>query len=98
MKHIDLITAKIIDGEIDVDSLSAHQKTLVIEKFYEIADSLIDGKLDNLGTEMFKILNNMRDAPEYVDDWNEHPELEESIQVAEDKGSFYLPPDDYMLQ
>jgi len=98
VNHIDQIVAKIVDGEIDVESLSDHQKTLVIFRLYEIAESFLDTDLDKLGSEMLDSLEDVIELAIDAESWDEHPDLEESIQSAEDSGSCYLPPDDYVLQ
>lgn len=99
MNHIDQLVAKIIDDAIEISSLSAHQQNLVILKFQEIANSLMDTKLEDLG---LKLLDTIRPvispAYESIDRWYDDINSVESFEIAEKNGSVYLPPDDYMLQ
>ena len=99
MNHIDQIVAKIIDGEIEISSLSDHQKNLVILKFQEIANSLIDTELDELGLKLLDTIDPViNPAYESIDRWYDGINSVESFEIAEKNGSVYLPPDDYMLQ
>lgn len=98
MKHIDLITAKVIDGDIDVESLSDQEKTLVIDRLYILAGSLQDTKFEKLGETMLDIMDDMVAPPEFIGEWQDDLDMEETILEAESKGSIYLPPDKYVLQ